>query len=194
MARIGVFVGVGDEQNATYAAEKIRSATGFVGDVIRLRDRTGPSVAERVTALEAANADTVSRCGAMFREIGDRTVNMCDKRVTDVEKRLDALESALGEPVCVGCGGTVGQHHAPDGGGCSGWFPTVREHLARIETEHRAAVYRISDMERLPVASPPATATPPATHTQPGRPLLGSASSVTPTSRVCLSSTTTSDW
>ena len=153
MARIGVFVGVGDEQNATYAAEKIRSATGFVGDVIRLRDRTGPSVAERVTALEAANADTVSRCGAMFREIGDRTVNMCDKRVTDVEKRLDALESALGEPVCVGCGGTVGQHHAPDGGGCSGWFPTVREHLARFETEHRAAVYRISDLERDPVAS-----------------------------------------
>ena len=82
--------------------------------VARLRDRTGPSVAARLTALEAA----------------------------------------LGEPVCVGCGGNVGHHKAPDGGGCSGWFPTVREHLTHLETEHRALVVRVGDLERLPEPGP----------------------------------------
>ena len=106
--------------------------------VLRLRDRTGPSVAERLVLLEA-------RVASLAHDNTDRCHD-----VNEHHERLAALEALIGEPVCVGCGGTVGQHHAPDGGGCSGWFPTVREHLARIETEHRAAVYRISDMERLP--------------------------------------------
>lgn len=103
--------------------------------VAKLRDRTGPSLRERVAELEAAEKDAAGRAGASLREIGDRVIAMCDSRLVDMGKRLAALESALGEPVCVGCGGSIGHHHAPDQGGCSGWFPTVREHLARVEVQ-----------------------------------------------------------
>lgn len=151
MARIFIGYEVADRDTAAVVMATFpKTAKAGPPRIIRLRDRTGPSLRERVAELEAAEKDAAGRAGASLREIGDRVIAMCDSRLVDMGKRLAALESALGEPVCVGCGGSIGHHHAPDQGGCSGWFPTVREHLARVETEHRAAVERIGDLEREP--------------------------------------------
>ena len=158
MARWYVLHGPHNERDDAAHTAEMMTLEGYDGiRVVRLRDRTGPSVEgrlataeqrfsehhDRLDALEAANADRRASVTAMFHDVS----KACFERTI-------ALEAAIGEPVCVGCGGNVGHHKAPDGGGCSGWFPTVREHLARLETEHAALVVRVGELERLPEPGP----------------------------------------
>lgn len=105
MARIGIWIPCEGRHVARSVAKELRHSFEEV-HVIRLRDRTGPSVGER----------------------------------------LAALESALGESVCVGCGKSRTEH-ADDAVGSDCAFPTVAEHMEHLTREHAALVVRVSDLE-----------------------------------------------
>ena len=108
---------------------------------------TTEEIAELRLRIDAAIATVTKGMAAMSIPANPRDVDLV---LADCAKALDALEEARRVNQCSGCGGTVGDHLAPDQGGCPGSFmldgvqmvPQSGRDLLGREREALAKAYR----------------------------------------------------